>query len=200
VWDAGFALGSDTYRDALAASRATRARWHRVRPGDSLAIDGVVFRALAPDSAWTASLADPNSASVVVSARYGRVRFLLVGDAEAAEERWLLARAASDPEVADALQADVLKVGHHGSRTSTTAAFLARVRPRVALVSVGAGNSYGHPSIEILDRLRHAGAEVLRTDAVGPIVARTDGRRLELLTWEGAWEVGPREADRQPQP
>jgi competence protein ComEC len=189
VWDAGYALGSDTYRDVLAAAGAAGARWRRVRPGDSLAVDGVVLRVLAPDPAWTAALDDPNSASVVVSARYGRVRFLLVGDAEAPEEHWLAARAAADTAVASALRADVLKVAHHGSRTSTTDAFLARVRPRLAVVSVGAGNSYGHPNADVLDRLRRAGAEVLRTDAEGAIVARTDGARLDVWTRDRQWSA-----------
>ena len=77
---------------------------------------------------------------MVLLVRYGAVRFLLVGDAERAEEAWLLARDSL------ALRADVLKVGHHGSSTSTTPRFLRAVRPSVALVSVGAGNTYGHPS------------------------------------------------------
>jgi competence protein ComEC len=189
VWDAGYPLGSETYGEVLAAARATGARWRRVRPGDSLVVDGVALHVLAPDPAWTAALDDPNSASVVVSARFGRVRFLLVGDAEAAEERWLGERARGDPAVAAALRADVLKVAHHGSRTSSTAEFVARVRPRLALVSVGAGNSYGHPSPLVLDRLRRAGAQVLRTDADGALVARTDGARLWAATAGGTWDV-----------
>jgi competence protein ComEC len=192
VWDAGFALGSETYRDVLAASRAASARWRRARPGDSLAVDGVVLRVLAPDSTWTAGLADPNSASVVVSARFGGVRFLLVGDAEAAEERWLAAQAARDATVARALRADVLKVGHHGSRTSTTDEFVTRVRPRLAVVSVGAGNGYGHPDAAVLERLRRAGAAVLRTDADGAVVVRTDGVRLWISTEEETWELPTR--------
>jgi competence protein ComEC len=120
VWDAGYALGSDTYRDVLAAARAAGARWRRVRPGDSLAVDGVVLRVLAPDPAWTAALDDPNSASVVVSARYGRVRFLLVGDAEAPEEHWLAARARWTPR-------SRRRCGRTCSRSPTTAA--ARARP-----------------------------------------------------------------------
>ena len=171
-----------------------------MRPGDSLVVDGLVLRVLAPDSAWTATLRDPNSASVVGSARYGRVRFLLVGDAEALEEHWLAARAAADTAVASALRADVLKVAHHGSRTSTTDAFLTRVQPRLAVVSVGAGNSYGHPNADVLDRLRRAGAEVLRTDAEGAIVARTDGARLEVSTRHSQWSPPIRREPTRPRP
>jgi competence protein ComEC len=126
---------------------------------------------------------------VIVAVRYGAVRFLLVGDAEAPEERWLLARVADGSLAADALRADVLKVAHHGSRTSSTAEFLDAVRPRVALVSVGAGNTYGLPNADVLQRLRAGGAEVLRTDDVGEIVVRTDGRTLTLNAGGEEWRV-----------
>jgi competence protein ComEC len=126
---------------------------------------------------------------VVLSVRLGRVRFLLVGDAEAPEERWLLARAARDPGVAEALRADVLKVGHHGSATSTTAAFVAAVRPRLAVVSVGAGNTYGHPSAAVLTRLRAAGARVLRTDRVGAVVVATDGAAVTVEAGGERWTL-----------
>ena len=189
VWDAGLALGSETYRDVLSATREVGARWHRVRPGDALTIDGVTLTVLAPDSSWTAALDDPNLASVIVRVDYGRRRFLLTGDAETAEEDWLRAHVArSTGDARDPLAADVLKVGHHGSRTSTSPALLARVRPSVALVSVGAGNMYGHPSPDVVRRLRSAGADVRRTDALGSVVVRTDGTRLELLDSDGRWQ------------
>ena len=88
--------------------------------------------------------------------------------------------------------AAVLKVGHHGSRTSTGAAFLAAVSPRLAVVSVGAGNFYGHPSPEVMRRLTEAGAQVLRTDQLGPIVLRTDGTKLEVEAAGIRWDVAPR--------
>jgi competence protein ComEC len=165
-----------------------------VHPGDSLVVDGVVVSFLAPDSSWTASLTDPNLASTVAVARFGAVRFLLVGDAEAPEEQWLLAHAG-----AAALRADVLKVGHHGSRTSSTPAFLDAVRPRVALVSVGAANDYGHPSAEVMSALAARGADVLRTDRLGPVVVRTDGRSLTITAGGETWSVGegPTASDEQ---
>ncbi len=179
VWDGGYALGSATYADVLTATRDAGATWHRVRPDDVLEIDGVRLRALAPDSAWTAALDDPNLASVVVRVEFGAVRFLLTGDAEEPEEAWLIARAAQAGDDAS-LAADVLKVAHHGSATSSSPAFVDAVRPRLALVSVGAANMYRHPSPLIVDRLRSAGAEVHRTDAEGTIVVSTDGSRLDV--------------------
>lgn len=184
--DPGYPGGSAPYLAALAAARRQGIAWHRVHPGDSLAIDEVVVTALAPDSAWASRLADANLASAVVMIRIGSVRILLTGDAEAPEEAWLLAHGAG------ALAADVLKVGHHGSVTSTSPAFLAAVAPRVALVSVGAGNRYGHPSAAIIAALRDAGAEVLRTDRLGSVVLRTDGRALEVEARETRWAVTSR--------
>ncbi len=156
--------------------------WRRAHPGDSLAVDGVTITFLAPDSTWTAGLVDPNLASVVALVRAGDVRMLLMGDAERAEERWLLDHGAD-------LHADVLKVGHHGSGTSTTPEFLAAVHPRLALVSVGAGNSYHLPTPSVMGALAADGAQVLRTDRVGSIVARTDGHRLFVDAAGDTWEL-----------
>ncbi|MFL5577131.1 MAG: DNA internalization-related competence protein ComEC/Rec2 [Gemmatimonadaceae bacterium] len=183
-WDAAFAAGSEVYRGSLEAARRAGVPWRRVHPGDSLVVDGVAVRFLAPDSSWTAALTDPNLASTVALVRYGAVRFLLVGDAERPEEEWLLAHAG-----ADALRADVLKVAHHGSRTSSTSAFLDAVRPRVALVSVGAANSYGLPSPEVMADLAARGAEVLRTDRLGAVVVRTDGQSLTISAGGATWQA-----------
>ena len=88
---------------------------------------------------------------------------------------------------ADDLRADVLKVGHHGSSTSSTPAFLDAVRPRVALISVGAANTYGHPSAAIVHALVSRGVQVLRTDHVGTVVVRTDGRSLTVDAGGERW-------------
>lgn len=179
--DAAFVEPNASYLAALATARQVGARWQRVRPGEALDVDGVLLEFLAPDSAWTAALRDPNEASTVLRLRYGNVRLLLTGDAESAEEAWLLQHAPG------ALEADILKVAHHGSRTSTTPAFVERVRPRIALVSVGAANTYGHPSPEVMRRLVDQGATVLRTDQLGTVVVRSDGTRLEVEAAGHRW-------------
>lgn len=181
--DPGFPGSAEPYRKSLDVARAERVRWRRAHPGDELEIDGVSLRILAPDSSWTAALADPNLASTVVLAQYGDVRMLLMGDAERPEEDWLLSHARND------LHADILKVGHHGSRTSSTEPFLAAVRPRAALVSVAARNSYHLPSPEIMQRLGVYGAQVLRTDRLGTIIARTDGARIWINAAGDEWEL-----------
>jgi competence protein ComEC len=181
--DPGYVGTTPPYLAALAVARSDGIPWQRVRPGDSLVVDEVVLTALAPDSAWAAHLDDANLASTVLLVRVGSVRMLLTGDAEAPEEDWLLAHARQ------ALAADVLKVAHHGSATSTTAPFLAAVRPRLALVSVGAHNSYGHPDPEVLEALRASGAQLLRTDLAGTIVVYTDGRQLDAEVRATRWAV-----------
>jgi len=182
-WDGAFAGTSEPYLASLLAADSDGVPWHRAHPGDSLLVDGVVLHVLAPDSAWTVQLRDPNAASVVTRVDYGTTRFLLMGDAEHGEEERLMAR---DPA---ALRADVLKVGHHGSRTSSTDAFLATVRPRLAVISVGAGNMYGHPDREVLEALTRAGAAVLRTDLAGSIVVRSDGTHLDVDAGDARWRV-----------
>ncbi len=107
----------------------------------------------------------------------------MMGDAERAEEGWLLDHARSD------LHADVLKVGHHGSSTSSTDEFLAAVNPSLAIISVGADNLYGHPSADVLASLGRVGAQTLRTDQSGTIVVRTDGRHLTYETGGERWDI-----------
>jgi competence protein ComEC len=181
-WDAAFTGGSEAYIASLAAAKKQGIDWHRVHPGDSIVLDGVTVGFLAPDSAWTVRLKDPNLASTIALVRYGMVRFLLVGDAERAEEDWLVAQH-------DDLRAQVLKVGHHGSSTSTSDAFLDAVRPEVAVISVGTGNKYGHPSADVLHALSRIGAEVLRTDQLGTVVVRTDGTHIEIEAKGEKWEL-----------
>jgi len=186
VRDGGFVASQDGYRALLATLEGQGARWARVRPGEVLTIDGVRCTFLAPDSAWTVGLADPNSASAVVRVEFGDARLLLTGDAEADEEAWLLRH-----HPAASLRADVLKVAHHGSATSSTEAFLDAVRPRIALVSVGRTNRYGHPTPTVMRRLLARGATVLRTDQLGVVRLRTDGRRWVVRAAGRRWEITP---------
>ena len=180
-WDGAYVTGNQDYRTSLVEAARRRVAWHRVHPGDSVALDGVHIRFLAPDSAWAARLTDPNAASAVALVQYGRVRFLMTGDAEAGEEDWILARDGAE------LRADVLKVGHHGSATSSTPEFLDAVQPRLALISVGADNTYGHPSPAVVRSLVARGVQVLRTDHVGTVVVRTDGRSLSVEAGGERW-------------
>jgi competence protein ComEC len=115
----------------------------------------------------------PNDNSFVVRISYGHRSVLFAGDAEHEEEAELLARGAR-------VRADVLKVGHHGSRTSSTRAWLAAVRPEVAVISCGIRNRFGHPARVTLGALAASGARIFRTDRDGAIVVTTDGDRLDV--------------------
>ncbi|MBU5674707.1 ComEC/Rec2 family competence protein [Paenibacillus brevis] len=117
---------------------------------------------------------DSNNMSAVLKVTYGEVSFLLTGDAERESEKLMLESGAD-------LQADVLLVGHHGSKSSTSASFLERVRPQVGVIQVGE-NSYGHPKEEILNRLGKAGVKVYRNDLHGSIEISTNGEQIEVLT------------------
>jgi len=129
---------------------------------------------LHPGLPWiSGSSSDLNNNSVVIRLVYRRVSFLFTGDIEAEAEQALLAREAD-------LSSTVLKVGHHGSQTSTTEEFLEAVSPELAVISVGEDNRFGHPSQEVVDRLRDQGVEVLRTDLGGAITVTTDGRRWRV--------------------
>lgn len=138
--------------------------------------DGVDFSVLHPAAGAAGS---DNDRSCVLRIDAGSHGMLLVGDLEAAGEAALLARGG------EVLAADVLLVGHHGSRTSTSAAFLAAVDPAQALISVGYRNRFGHPHGEVLDRLQARGSTIWRTDRDGALQLRLGGEVLETAGWRG---------------
>ena len=123
-----------------------------------------------------ASRRSRNDEAIVLRVEYGLASFLLASDIEAAREQALVASGAP-------LAATVLKVAHHGSRTSSTPAFLGAVGPAVAVISVGPRNPYGHPDPGVLERLTTAGARVYRTDRDGAVIFETDGRTLAVTRW-----------------
>lgn len=122
---------------------------------------------------------DSNDNSIVLKVSFGATSFLFTGDAERAEEQDLLNAGVN-------LQSTVLKVGHHGSDTSTSYPFLRAVAPQYAVISVGAGNSYGHPTEAVLSRLRDAGVTTFRTDMQGEITAVSDGQTINFSTAKNA--------------
>jgi competence protein ComEC len=119
------------------------------------------------------SQSDLNNASIVVRLTYGEISFLFTGDAESAAEYQILNRGYE-------LNSTILKVGHHGSKTSTTQTFLAAVKPEVAIIMCSKTNSYGHPHEETLNRLRAANVDIYRTDLHGNIVVVTDGQTYSI--------------------
>ena len=139
-------------------------------PGTEYKLGDASFTILAPNSN---SYEDLNNYSVVVKLNYGSTSFLFTGDAEATSENEILARGYN-------VKADVLKVGHHGSTSSTTDKFLDAVSPQYAVICVGAGNSYGHPAPATLLKLAERGIKIYRTDEAGTIVATSDGKSISF--------------------
>ena len=153
---------------------------HAVMPGPSQLcgfheLDGVHIEVLAPCPAFAVDRS-ANDNSIVLRITYGDRSVLFVGDAEHEEEGELLRQNSG------ALRADVLKVGHHGSRTSTSPAFLSAVSPRAAVISSGVRNRFGHPTAQTLDTLERAAVDVFRTDRRGAVTVETDGKLLTIRT------------------
>lgn len=142
------------------------------QPGDSYQLGQAQFTVLAPLSMDYGS--NLNNSSIVIRLDYGDTSFLFTGDAEIEEELDLVENGIAP--------ADVLKVGHHGSETSSSNTFLDAVRPACAVISCGKDNRYGHPDAEVLKRLEERNVEILRTDEKGSIVFHSDGKEL---SWSG---------------
>ena len=137
---------------------------------------GAELEVLAPFPDYVPSDTPKNNDSLVLRIRYGRHSFLLPGDAERQIEWRMLGER-------ELVRTDVLKVAHHGSRTSTTEEFLTAVNPTYAVISDGFENSYGHPNRDVIERLGEHHAAILRTDQDGLVTIRSDGRRLTVETY-----------------
>ncbi len=176
VLESGYGEGP-VYRDWLTEMEERRIDWTIARAGEKIELGkGIFLEVIYPgEDLLEGTGSKANSNSVVLRLVWNQVGFLLTGDADdAAEENMLYGG------VLRGLDCTVLKVGHHGSKYSTSAAFLAAVDPQVAVISVGEGNTFGHPSEELLARLN--GVEVYRTDECGTITFSTDGERLWVKT------------------
>ena len=179
VMDPSEPTGRDAYIGVLEAASRDSVPWFEARRGVSLGLDGIEISILHPNGPTPLSYGgtDSNAMSVVLLVRYGDFEALLTGDAPVEVEEAILDDLPSELEV--------LKVGHHGSNTSTSPLLLARTRPKVAVISVGARNRYGHPHEDVVARIVDAGAQVLRTDLSGDIVVRA--RRSGLYDVGTEW-------------
>ncbi|HYE96959.1 MAG TPA: DNA internalization-related competence protein ComEC/Rec2 [Rubricoccaceae bacterium] len=166
---------------ALAVARARRVPVRSVRAGDTLAAGPAAHLHVLSPAALPELGDDPNDASVVLRLEYGATSFLFTGDAEAGSEAALLAH------YGPALRSTVVKVGHHGSRTSSTAPFVQAVAaggaPAFAVVPVARRNRYGLPDEEPLGRWMMTGAAVVQTGREGAVWLRSDGQRVERVRW-----------------
>jgi competence protein ComEC len=153
-----------------------RATWRWLQTGDRMEIDGVEVRVHHPTIPDWQRQKVRNDDSLVIELRYGQVSMLLTGDIGKEVEQALI-------PTLDLLPIVVLKSPHHGSSTSSSDELITAIKPRLVVVGVGRANPYGHPVPQVLERYRHVGAQVLRTDLYGQVEIITDGHRLEVNTF-----------------
>lgn len=169
-----------TYKEVLDALKQKSESWSAPAVGDEFVLGDATFTVLAPLNTYGNS----NDSSIALMLCHGDNKFLFTGDCSENAEDDLIAGTQN-------LSADVYQVGHHGSRYSSSQALMDAVSPTYAVVSCGENNSYGHPSAEVLNRLRAMGIQVFRTDEQGSIVATSDGTDI---TWNCApsdtWKAG----------
>ncbi len=150
-----------------------------VKAGESFELEGVRIEVLWPKDEASSVATSGNNDSIVLRLIYGSVSLLLTGDIERPTEEVLIQSGCD-------LQADLLKVAHHGSRTSSSEAFLGRVRPRLAVISVGERSRFGHPHPDVVSRFAERGIRLLQTGRDGMICAQTDGATLSINTYRAA--------------
>ena len=164
IVDPATPTGRPAYVELLALAESRGIGWRRALAGQTWKMDGVEFAVLAPAEEPIIGDTDANASSVIIVVSHGDFDVLLTGDAPAEAERAIL------PELAARAPAlEILKVGHHGSDTSTDPLLLERVRPQVAILSLGRNNRYGHPKPIVLRRLIESGAAIHRTDLHGSV-------------------------------
>ena len=159
---------SKTFENLLLTIKSKGLKVTSPTPGTDYELGSAKFTILGPDSASYSNL---NNYSVVNKVTFGNTSFLFMGDAELESENEILSQGYD-------IKADVLKVGHHGSDTSTTSSFLSAVNPKYAVISVGHGNKYGHPNQSVLNSLSASKVEVYRTDESGTVIATSDGETI----------------------
>ena len=164
---------SKTYERMIDAMEKSDAKVMVPEVGYTFKLGALVNTVIAPLKEYD----DPNEMSIVIKSVFGETSVMLTGDAEVESEGDIVATW----NKAD-LDCDILKIGHHGSRTSTTDDFLAAVSPEIAIISCGEGNSYGHPHEETVQKLDEEKIPLYRTDDYGDIVIITDGKTYEVIT------------------
>lgn len=180
VFVSNFEKDNDTYRKLIQALDDKNLKTTTPAVESKYKLGTAEFTILAPNGTYNA----PNDSSVALLLKNGKNRFLFTGDAEATAEMDILATGID-------ISADVYKVGHHGSRSSTSKRFFKAVKPDYAVISCGEGNSYGHPHAETLNTLRTNGVAVYRTDEDGAIIATADGKSISFnVPASETWKAG----------
>ena len=176
IYDDGVATGTASYKNYLKQIQADKIPYKTLKAGDTVAFfDDVQYKVVGPVKAIknAKGAEDPNNNSLVGRLTYGDFSMMFTGDAEKEEEASILEKNAT-------LKSNVLKCGHHGSRTSTSPEFLKAVAPTDAFISCGQGNDYGHPHKVTVDKLEKAKINIYRTDRDGTVTLTTSGNGYKI--------------------
>ena len=175
------------YENMINALKSKNLKLTVPKVGDKLTIGSAALEFLAPNSS---AYEDLNNYSIVTRLKYGNNSFIFMGDAEDVSEGELISKQLD-------ISANVLKVGHHGSHSSTTQVFLDKVNLQYAVISCGKDNDYGHPHKETLDKLNAKNIKVLRTDLSGTIIATSNGTDITFNTnpVDSATSVAPAKSE-----
>lgn len=171
VWASGNEHTSRTFERVLDAIIDSEANYNEPQSGEKYTIGQANITILHPDELT----GDLNDDSISFALEYGNIRFLFTGDVEQEGETNMIARGHH-------LKSDILKLGHHGSSTSSTEDFLNAVQPTIAIYSAGADNSYGHPHTEVVERIQAMNIELYGTDVHGTVIVTTDGQTFDVET------------------
>lgn len=176
VFEPGLPVGRDPYLELLHTIADHDVDWRAARTGRSIQLDGIRMDILWPDPQAIDALEDANEISAILKITYGDFSMLLTGDAGVGVEQTLVARHGQG------IQADILKLGHHGSSTSSAPDFLDVVKPELAIVSAGRRNRYGHPAPSVLARVSERQIPIARTDQDGTL-------SLSIAQGGSAWRL-----------
>lgn len=193
VFVSNFEKDNKTYQKLIQTLDNKRLKYETPEVGSQYTLGTAVITILAPNKKYD----NPNDASIALTIQNGNNKFLFTGDAGENAEKDILN---SDLDIS----ADVYKVGHHGSKYSTSEKFFEEVNPAYAVISCGENNSYGHPHAETLNTLRSYGVKVYRTDEDGTIIATSDGKNITFNvpaseTWKAGEPTGSSSSQSQSQ-
>lgn len=174
VWMSGIVSTSQVFERVIDAIALHEVGYHEPRAGEIYDIGPLIMEIVHPKTIGK----NMNNGSISTKLTYGDISFLFTGDAEASAENEMIARGHN-------LNATILKLGHHGSNTSTTPNFLAAVSPDVGVITVGKNDRYGHPDKEVLDRVHGSGIDLYSTATDGTIIIKTDGQTYDITTMAG---------------
>lgn len=166
---------SENYEKFKKIAKSTNVNIRIFQSGDRINIDNIFFETLWPDENSVISENNINNNSLVLKMMYGKFSILFTGDIENMAEQRIISKYKNN-----ALNSTILKVPHHGSKTSSSEMFLKKVNPKYAIIGVGINNKFGHPSQSVIETLNKMNVEIYRTDLMGEIIIKSDGKKIEL--------------------